>query len=152
MTTEFVQYVRNDEYAPEGAIYIINTGIQINGKNVISVGWSKACKQDTFIKKIGRNIAMNRAIKTKNFIIDNKGMLENNLTTEHNIDTYVLGINTPNIPKIIKIDFKNVFDLAKKIFGYDDSCMFFVPNITKNNEELLGNVGHSYTKYIKIIY
>jgi len=126
MDRKLIMYVRDKDYTPRGVIsmdygekFMYNDGR--NDYPMIFVGWSKAHKNDVFVKKFGRTIAARRVDKAINQIFN-----ENNIQ-KINVKDFDQPIK--NIPYIINDALEKCFDTAKRAYGINGQCIFVIPSI-----------------------
>lgn len=124
MNKKITVYVRDNEYNPKGVVSMKKTDIQFKNSEdvhipIIAVGWSKAHKNDVFIKKFGRRVAERRVDKTIKSLINTFDIIDVKNSTHIN-----------NVPYIINDSIEACFDTAKKVYHIEDECIFVVPSIT----------------------
>lgn len=148
-----------------GAAYFVDTMLtSTDGKPIIAMGWSKACRRDVFIKKTGREIATKRAEKVVKYIGVNEDtappIVRAVKAEEFDLGTERMEVNLKSLPYAIKDNLEFLFDKAKHRFGIDGQATFVfhvVENVIDITDALMGDLGvddnlvsQHKTRYIKI--
>jgi len=122
MSKNVIMYVRDNNYTPKGVVNITKGDYEITSDNrpVIFIGWSKAHKNDVFIKKTGRTIAIRRSEKAYKWYANND--------KNDNIGDISM-VDGLDIPYIIKDSLESCFDTAKRVYGIAGKAIFVIPTI-----------------------
>lgn len=123
MQDKTIVYVRNRKNTPIGVTYFQRTNVHVGDKEVITMGWSKACKCDTFTKKQGKTIATKRAEKATKWVANAADNID--IVTSEDIRSI------DAIPFVIKENISYYFNTAKENLGIDGDAIIVVPVVEK---------------------
>lgn len=148
MQDKTIVYVRNRKNTPIGVTCFEKSTATFAGTSIIVMGWSKACKGDTFTKKFGRTVAMKRAEKALKYantiddtstidyyngIVEPQGLRES-IKEKYGIDQedkYLDQISS--LPFAIKENLSYYIDIAKDSCGIDkdENILVVIPIVEK---------------------
>jgi len=114
-------YVRNRKKTPVGVTYFQSIK-SVGNANVIAMGWSKACKSDTFTKKFGKEIATKRAAKVRKWVDTQNEITPMNIGDVQRIEF---------LPYIIKKNISYYLDTAKENLGVEGKAIIVLPVVEK---------------------
>lgn len=154
MFREMVMYARNSAGTPLGAVVFAETNILAEDVPIIAVGWSKAMKCDTFVKKIGKDIAIKRSAKAFKWIGGVADRFES--IPFITMDSVEFNNTLSTVPFIFKNDLGLYFTKAKNGLGIEGKALFIVPVIEKfmDFKDYLDGTPktRTQTRYVKVLY